>query len=404
MNTMDKVLVTKELKLIFENKKILIYIILGILFPVTMEFVFTKFTPIIPIYQAIPLILLFVVMLSSEFLYLNFTDEIEYGSLDIMLISPIAKSKIFFLKSFCPLMITIFIVLISAIVHDGFVYAFNIISIEIFNYSNLLMMLAAIIFSLFGEWLCLLLISEYNNNNHTIAMIITYVIVIGLFYLQNHLHLFWFTMIVLVSICGYYAIILKFLKLKDKNSVNKLYLKNCFANKKISFFKAEFLRILCELRKIRYLYLKTAILFIMPILYLSKFPNNLWGLWMVLFIIISIFINKIVFSAYFSDISNKIYVVRYVADQKSKRYFNVNILLLGLILVGIIILDLKFGQLLLSIVITSKLYFLLVVSVLVNLLICLLSLNLINNSKDYKIINFIYSIISFLIHYIIFIY
>ncbi|MFQ6794235.1 MAG: hypothetical protein ACLRT4_15870 [Thomasclavelia sp.] len=404
MNTMDKVLVTKELKLIFENKKILIYIILGILFPVTMEFVFTKFTPIIPIYQAIPLILLFVTMLSSEFLYLNFTDEIEYGSLDIMLISPIAKSKIFFLKSFCPLMITIFIVLISAIVHDGFVYAFNIISIEIFNYSNLLMMLVAIIFSLFGEWLCLLLISEYNNNNHTIAMIITYVIVIGLFYLQNHLHLFWFTMIVLVSICGYYAIILKFLKLKDKNSVNKLYLKNCFANKKISFFKAEFLRILCELRKIRYLYLKTAILFIMPILYLSKFPNNLWGLWMVLFIIISIFSNKIVFSAYFSDISNKIYIVRYVANQKSKRYFNVNILLLGLILTAIIILDLKLGQLLLSIVITSKLYFLLVVSVLVNLLICLLSLNLINNSKDYKIINFIYSIISFLIHYIIFIY
>lgn len=404
MNTMDKVLVTKELKLIFENKKILIYIILGILFPVTMEFVFTKFTPIIPIYQAIPLILLFVAMLSSEFLYLNFTDEIEYGSLDIMLISPIAKSKIFFLKSFCPLMITIFIVLISAIVHDGFVYAFNIVSIEIFNYSNLLMMLVAIIFSLFGEWLCLLLISEYNNNNHTIAMIITYIIVIGLFYLQNHLHLFWFTMIVLVSICGYYAIILKFLKLKDKNSVNKLYLKNCFANKKISFFKAEFLRILCELRKIRYLYLKTAILFIMPILYLSKFPNNLWGLWMVLFIIISIFINKIVFSAYFSDISNKIYIVRYVADQKSKRYFNVNILLLGLILTAIIILDLKLGQLLLSIVITSKLYFLLVVSVLVNLLICLLSLNLINNSKDYKIINFIYSIISFLIHYIIFIY
>uniref|UniRef100_UPI0025D84C55 hypothetical protein n=1 Tax=Thomasclavelia sp. TaxID=3025757 RepID=UPI0025D84C55 len=375
-----------------------------ILFPVTMEFVFTKFTPIIPIHQAIPLILLFVAMLSSEFLYLNFTDEIEYGSLDIMLISPIAKSKIFFLKSFCPLMITIFIVLISAIVHDGFVYAFNIISIEIFNYSNLLMMLVAIIFSLFGEWLCLLLISEYNNNNHTIAMIITYVIVIGLFYLQNHLHLFWFTMIVLVSICGYYAIILKFLKLKDKNSVNKLYLKNCFANKKISFFKAEFLRILCELRKIRYLYLKTAILFIMPILYLSKFPNNLWGLWMVLFIIISIFINKIVFSAYFSDISNKIYIVHYVADQKSKRYFNVNILLLGLILTAIIILDLKLGQLLLSIVITSKLYFLLVVSVLVNLLICLLSLNLINNSKDYKIINFIYSIISFLIHYIIFIY
>ena len=82
---MNRIILYKELKLIFERKKIFIYIILGLLAPLIMEIVFLKFNPIIPLQSAMQLMILFVAMLGSEFLYISLIDEITYNGLDILL-------------------------------------------------------------------------------------------------------------------------------------------------------------------------------------------------------------------------------------------------------------------------------------------------------------------------------
>lgn len=394
----------KELKLIFERKKIFIYIILGIFFPMIMEIVFLTFKPIIPLQLAMQIMMLFVAMLGSEFLYISLIDEIVYNGLDILLISPISKSKILFFKSLFPLLLTITITFGSIFIHDYI----KISSCVLFNTQNILFLIIATILSIFGEWLCLLIIDEYNVNNHSLLMIVSYGIVICLFYLQNYISFLLYAFIIGIILIVYYFILLKLLKLKNSNKINKHYFSNFYSNKKMNFFKIEFLRMICELRKTEYLFLKSIVLLFLPIIYLCAVffqimkPNNLI-LWLLIFLYISTYMSKIVFPSYVNDTLNKIEIIRFIAGMKPYFYFYIDALLIGLIILSIPLSQLIIGSMLLNVIIPYKLYFLAIVSLTIILIIFIFISRWLKNMKDYKVIYFIFSILSFFSHYILFI-
>lgn len=409
MNVTNNILIIKELKLMFDRKKIFIYILLGLLFPTIMEFIFTVSKPIIPLQQAMQIMLLFVAMLCSEFLYISLIDELKYNNLDIMLISPIQKSRTFFLKSLFPFLMTLCIIVLSPLIHDFFANIFITSSISIFNYQNILFLIIAAIFSLFGEWLCLLINDNYNVQNHTIIMSITYGIVIGLFFIQDYIYSFLFYFMLLTTIGTYYAIVLYQLKLKDKNEINHLYIKSCFKNKKMTFLKAEFLRMLCELRNTKYLYMKLSAIFMIPSVYIvfctffQSAKLNYIVLWMLLFVNISMYTNKIIFPSYMSDVFNQTSTIRYVAGIKIHIYFTIATILLGIMFIVPIIILIQLTCLLLDIVILNKLYFLAVISTMIHSMIAIMFSKQIKDIKDYKIVSLLFSIFDFFIHYLMFI-
>lgn len=400
---MNSIMVYKELKLIFERKKIFIYIILGLFAPVIMEIVFLRFKPIIPLQLAMQMMMLFVAMLGSEFLYISLIDEIMYNGLDILLISPISKSKILFFKGLFPLVLTIIITFGSIFIHDYL----KISSCVLFNAQNFLILITAIILSIFGEWLCLLMVDEYNVNNHSILMIVSYGIVICLFYLQSYISFLIYAFIIGIILIVYYFVLLNLLKLKSSNKVNKYYFSNFFSNKKMNFFKIEFLRMICELRKTDYLFFKSVILLFLPIIYMCAVtfqimrPNVLM-LWLLIFLYISTYMNKIVFPSYVNDVLNKIEIIRFIAGMKPYFYFYINALLIGLIGLCVPLSELLLGSVLLDVIMPYKLYFLTIVSFSIILTIFIFISNWLKNMKDYKVIYFIFSILSFFSHYILF--
>ena len=401
---MNRIILYKELKLIFERKKIFIYIILGLLAPLIMEIVFLKFNPIIPLQSAMQLMILFVAMLGSEFLYISLIDEIMYNGLDILLISPISKSKILFFKSLFPIVLTIITTFGSIAIHD----CIKISTCVLFNIQNIVLLITAIIISIFGEWLCLLTVDEYDVNKHSLLMIVSYGIVICLFYFQNYVSLLLYAFSIGIILSIYYFILLKLLKLKSNNKINKQYFSTFYSNKKMIFFKIEFLRMICELRKTEYLFFKSFVLFLLPIIYLcavsfQMIRPNVLLLWLLFFLYISTYMNKIVFPSYINDVINKIAIIRFIAGMKPYFYFYINAFLIGLIVLSVPLSLLITGSILLNISIPYILYFLTIVSLAVILIIFIFISRWLKNMKDHKIIFFVFSILSFFCHYVLFI-
>lgn len=103
MKSTNQNIFLKELKIILSCKKIILYFLIGPLFPIIMRLVLTyKFEPILPLIFVMPFCVFYVAMLGSEFLYISLAEEIKFNTLDIMLISPFSKNKIIISKSMIP--------------------------------------------------------------------------------------------------------------------------------------------------------------------------------------------------------------------------------------------------------------------------------------------------------------
>lgn len=400
---MNKMMLYKESKLIFERKKIFIYILLGLLFPSAMEYVFLTFKPIIPLELAMDALMLFVAMLGSEFLYISFIDEIMYNGLDILLISPTSKSKIIFFKNFFPFLLTILVTVSSILIHD----CLKISSCVLFNGENILFLMVAATLSIFGEWLCLLVLDEYNANNHSLFMIISYAIAIFLFYLQHAFSFVFYAFCVFIILIIYYLIILKLLRLKESNKINKRYFSCLYSSKRMHFMTIECLRIVCELRRIDHVLIKSMILFFLPILsmlgiHFQVIPSSGLLLWLLVYLYLSSYMNMIVFPAYMNDVLNKIDIIRFVAGKRPYHFFYVSILLLGLITISIPLMQLSLGSILLKLTIPQTFYMLTLFSFSVHFVLFIIFSRWLKDMKDYKAIYFVYSLVSIVIHYAMF--
>ena len=399
----------KELKIILSCKKIILYFLIGPLFPIIMRLVLTyKFEPILPLIFVMPFCVFYVAMLGSEFLYISLAEEIKFNTLDIMLISPFSKNKIIISKSMIPFFVTLFIVFASIFLHDITSNILNIKdSFSLLSLSNIIIVLVAITCSILGEWLCLLSVKNYSNDSHTKGMIISTVIMIGLFYLMNKFSLTVFIVISIIVIILEVMLVLKLLSIKSKHTVLKLYFQSCFNKKKLSKTYCLILRELSEFRNIKRPIMKLVLTsFLLLIYYILPFvkkdiPFSLFIFWGLLYMPCSYFINTILFPTVAYDHIYKMNQIYRVA--KINEYYIAVIKIIVTFVLTIIMTLFMFIALLIigtytSLLLPNIIYYTTILSIVLLIIFGYFMAKLVNNYKEFKVVFTVYSIISLCIH------
>ncbi len=159
-------------------------------------------------------------MLSSEILHWLTIDEIKDGIFDVLLISPLSRSRLLIYKLFVPVITGASLAFLSLIINNILAKYYPFAVWEFTLTTNLLMLFGAVFFGLL-EFITLLIMREKNTNIHFFLLAIGAFAMMGLFYLIQIKAFIIFALISLFMLSVGFTAALILLKRKHQVLFNK---------------------------------------------------------------------------------------------------------------------------------------------------------------------------------------
>ncbi len=402
MNTITKIIALKEVKLIIERKKVYLLMIAAVAFPTIMLYVFQQYGSSLELNLSLLLMLFFVPIIASEFLYLSLSEEISNETLNVMFISDMTSINILLSKSIFPFILTAILFLLSMLIVQIGVFVQGVPGVEILSLNNIGIGILAIIGSIIIEWINLLKVESYTMNNHSLFMIVSYGISISIYFIQGVIGAVFAILLHLIIILLLFYFVLQLMKVKDLRKKYYYYFTKLFDVKKLTYNKLVIRLPISELRNHKKIYIKLlvpiVILFvpsIYPLLY--KVPLNVFTTWILYFLAISQIINYSLFPAIATQKIYKIDILIQIARMRLFPTYMYQVVSSLLMYLGYLILVFVVNTILQN-PISYTTYVILIISSIVCFLVTVLCASLIRTVKDYRIINYICLGICIIIH------